>query len=311
MPLVPFSKRYPDEFLSRTEDNFDKFLEQMKFFYNETRGDIQGGKSSRRKLGKRFEYGQELNDIRMSQKGISNKKAAEEFNDMLQGCVRHQDPTVAFNLIPAPLFASVAGISLTALYNPNLCWDFISGKLCLYEKKIARMLGNMVGWPQADGFVVTGGKQSLVYAIRNGMRRAGAKGSVKMSDYVVICSELAHYSIEHVCHYLGISPENCVRVAAKVSGEMDSRAFEKALRLVISQNKKIAAVIAVAGGTIDLIPDSILSIKDSIDSIVKSSCLDYVPYLHVDSVITWAWLAFENEHLLNGQIQPNLSFLLN
>ena len=55
---------------------------------------------------------------------------------MLEGCIRHQDPTAAFNIIPAPMLDVVAGLTLINLYNPNCTWDFISGKLCLFEKKL-------------------------------------------------------------------------------------------------------------------------------------------------------------------------------
>jgi len=42
MPLIPFSARYSDEFLSRTEDNFDVFLEKLKLFYDKTREEYSG-----------------------------------------------------------------------------------------------------------------------------------------------------------------------------------------------------------------------------------------------------------------------------
>jgi glutamate/tyrosine decarboxylase-like PLP-dependent enzyme len=309
MPLIPYSKRYPDAFLTRGEDNFETFLEQLRCFYKETRADIQDGKTARRKLNHRFDYQKELQDAKIPERGISTDEIALEFNDMLQGCVRHHDPTTAFNMIPSPLFASVAGITLTALYNPNACWDFISGKLCLYEKKIVRMLGSMVGWSHPDGFVITGGKQSLAYAIKTGMGRASVGGRAPIDEYVVICSALAHYSVEHVCHYLGIAPQNCLRVTTTSSGEIDLKTFEETLERVISQNKKIAAVIAVGGGTIDLIPDPIASMKQSIDRIAQSRSLDYIPYLHVDSVITWAWLAFTHDggDCANDRIHPHIS----
>jgi glutamate/tyrosine decarboxylase-like PLP-dependent enzyme len=118
-----------------------------------------------------------------------------------------------------------------------------------------------------------------------------------------------HYSIEHVCSYLGISAENCLRIAALSTGEIDLEAFKKSLECVISQGKKIAAVIAVAGGTINLIPDPISLIKNAIDQISKDHDLDYIPYLHVDSVITWAWLAFKGSlsHLAKYQDHPSIT----
>ncbi|HSX13191.1 MAG TPA: pyridoxal-dependent decarboxylase, partial [Chlamydiales bacterium] len=291
MPLVPFSKKYPGDFLDRTEDNFTTLLEKIRLFHKETKADIQECSAARRKLSRRFNYQEELKNIKISQKGVSTDEVLVEFNDMLSGCIRHQDPTTAFNIIPSPLFDSVAALTIAGLYNSNPCWDFISGKLCLYEKKIVRMLGDLVGWTHADGFVVTGGKQAIAYAIRSGIGRARGKNPQKMDEYVVFCSATAHYSIEHVCNYLGINSENCVRVATCPTGEIDLEIFRKKLEQAISQGKKVAAVIAVAGATINLVPDPIFLIKQAIDEVVTANQLNYTPYLHVDSVITWAWLA--------------------
>ncbi|MBM3184567.1 MAG: hypothetical protein FJZ64_04615, partial [Chlamydiae bacterium] len=238
---------------------------------------------------------------------ISSEDAAAEFNDMLQGSLRHLDPLTAFNITPPPLFDAVVATTFIQLYNANSCWDFISGKLCLYEKKILRMLGGLVHWPKADGCVVTGGKQAFFYAIKNGAARAGIK-SHEMGEGVVICSKLAHYSIEHTCHYLGISAQNCLRVATHSNGETDLQAFEKTIREVISQGKKIAAVIAVGGATINLVPDPIQQMKQVIDLVAKECALNYTPYLHVDSVISWAWLVFQNAetNIWKEQISPKI-----
>ncbi len=307
MNLVPFSKKYPDHFLEQSEDNFDVFLEKLNAFYRVTRSDICEGQASRRTLNGRFAYSDELQDATINQKGISSEQLLHEFNDMLKGSIRHQNPNTAFNIIPPPLLDSVAALTLTNLYTPNATWDFISGKLCLYEKRILRMLGSLVRWPHADGFVVTGGKQALTYAIKNGMGRATATKRIPMEKLVVLCSALAHYSIEHVCHFLGLSPENCIRVSALPCGEIDPHALENTIRDTLTQGKSIATVIAVAGGTIDLIPDPITTIKGLLLRISNEYDLDYVPYLHVDSVITWAWLSFENNPAYTAYTEPNVA----
>ena len=303
MPLIPFSHRYPDEFLSRTEDNFDVLIDKLRLFFNDTREDIGNGQIARRKLKNQFQYDEELKGLKINESGLSTKETISEFNEMLEGSLRFQDPTTAFNMIPMPLFDAVAGVTLVNLYNTNPFWDFVSGKLCLFEKKIVRVLGELVGWEKADGFVVTGGKQAILYAIKNGIARASlnAERPYDINQYVVICSTLAHYCIEHVCHYMGICPENCIRIEAQASGEMNLEALERTMNHVIGQGKKIAVVMGVAGGTINLVPDAISSIKQTIDQVTENQRLTYVPYFHVDSVISWPWLAFRN----NFQGHPN------
>lgn len=297
MGLTPFSQKYPDDFLSRREDNTEVLIGKLKLFLDSTRQDIGDGKNSRRSFEERFSYAEELKQVKISETGISSEEVAKEFNDLLKGTLRHQDPTASFNLIPAPLLDTLAGITLMSLYNPNTCWDFISGKLCLYEKKIVRMLGQLVNWTEADGFVVTGGKQALAYAIKNGMARASQNEQTDLNDFVVICSSLAHYSIEHTCHYLGIKSSNCLRVASHPTGEIDLQALKKTMGAAISNGKKIAAIISVGGGTINLVPDPTLEIKQCIHQIKEEFSLNYTPYLHVDTVISWAWLAFCEQDL--------------
>jgi glutamate/tyrosine decarboxylase-like PLP-dependent enzyme len=300
MNFIPFSEKYPNEFLNREEDNFDVLLSKINAFYNRAKSGIQDGTVSRRVLETRFNYEDELKKSIDCENPISSEEVADEFSDMFKGCIRHQDPSAAFNIIPTPLFDTIAGITIASLYNTNACWDFISGKLCLYEKKLVKILGHLVGWNNPNGLVVTGGKQALAYAIKSGINRANVD-STCIEDYVVICSSLAHYSIEHVCSFLGMIPENCLRVLSNPNGEINLDSLKSIIQKAISQGKKIAAIIAVGGATINLIPDPIKEIKQIIDDAVHAYSLEYVPYLHVDSVITWAWLSFiQDENYLKG-----------
>ena len=99
MSLKPFSEQYADEFLSRTEDNFPLLVEKISLFREKTQLESKKQTSSRRPLEGRFHYYEELQNVTMNQKGITTEEVAEEFNEMLEGSIRHQDPTTAFNMI--------------------------------------------------------------------------------------------------------------------------------------------------------------------------------------------------------------------
>ena len=60
MPLIPFSKKYPNEFLSRKEDNFKVLLDKIELFYKKTKSDIHDRLTSRRKIDGRFSYEEEF-----------------------------------------------------------------------------------------------------------------------------------------------------------------------------------------------------------------------------------------------------------
>src|SRR5690349_7644821 len=200
--LIPFSDLYPNEFLSRTEDNFLVLLEKLKALYERTRADIADGTVSRRMPGGKHRYADRLADIRINNKRIATDQVVDELNEMLRGAVRPTDPMAAFNVTPIPLFDVIAGMTLFNLYTVESWWDLTGGNVCLFERKIVTLLGQLVGWAHAEGLVVTGGKQSLLYAIKTGMSRANNTGTIINDDLVVVSSELAHFSIEHVCNYL-------------------------------------------------------------------------------------------------------------
>jgi glutamate/tyrosine decarboxylase-like PLP-dependent enzyme len=195
-------------------------------------------------------------------------------------------------LPPIPLFDVIAGMTLFNLYTAESWWDLTGGNICLFERQIVSLLGQLVGWSDAEGFVVTGGKQSLLYAIKSGMSRANNRGKIAIDDLVVVSSQLAHFSIEHVCNYLGIRPSNSLRVATVPSGEISSAELEEVLCNAILSGKRIAAIIALGGATINLIPDSVQAIRQVVDNVVSLHHLDYSPYIHMDSVLSWPWLAF-------------------
>lgn len=86
----------------------------------------------------RFDYEDAISTAQLNEQGISTENLEAEHVGIMSGVIRQQDPKVAFNVIPTPLLDSVAAITLASLYNANPCWDFISGKICLYEKKLLR-----------------------------------------------------------------------------------------------------------------------------------------------------------------------------
>lgn len=87
------------------------------------------------------------------------------------------------------------------------------------------------------------------------------------------------------------------------NGEIDLKDLYETMARVISEGRHIAAVIAVGRGTLNLVPDPISKMRALINSLKIDKNLVYSPYLHVDSVITWAWLCFETNPKIS--VYPN------
>ena len=61
----------------------------------------------------------------------------------------------------------------------------------------------------------------------------------------------------------------------------------------LDKNDKVACIILNGGTTNEIIIDPIKEVVDLRDRLVKEYNLSYVPHVHVDSVIGWAWLLFK------------------
>lgn len=220
--------------------------------------------------------------------------AAEHSLEAFEGCIRWHHPHALFNITPSPLIDTVALTSLTALYNPNALWDITSGKFLLLEKRIISFLANLAGWDgaKAGGLFTFGGKATLMYAVKSGLNRCdpsvveyGLNGR-----YVVLASANAHFSIESICNYLGLGHTACRRIPVGSSGEIDLSSLEAELHAVASRGDRIACIILDGGGTMNMRIDPVTKVRTVAETVSAEHTLPYVPHIHVDSVISWAWL---------------------
>jgi glutamate/tyrosine decarboxylase-like PLP-dependent enzyme len=68
--------------------------------------------------------------------------------------------------------------------------------------------------------------------------------------------------------------------------------MEKAVCARIEKGQKLAGIILNGGTTNEIIVDPIEKVVELREKIIKKYKLNYVPHLHIDSVIGWAWLFF-------------------
>lgn len=108
---------------------------------------------------------------------------------------------------------------------------------------------------------------------------------------MILTSEGAHYSIEHVCEFLGLGRESVVRIPISSSNGISDSDLTDAFLTQIKNGKRVAAIIACGGTTLDFVCDNTETIFSTVDKVVKNHNLDYTPYLHLDSVIGWLWFS--------------------
>lgn len=294
--VIPnFASKFANEFLTPQESNIGTLVSKIELLAASL-SDIKHNRQGRRAIDAYFDYKNETKDSEIPLKGLDYNQATVRSLEAFEGTIRWHNPNALFNLVPSPLLDTVALSTLTTLYNPNAFYDFTAGKFNLIEKRVVKALAKLANWDweKAGGFYTTGGKSTLLYAIKTGINKSERQVVNKglTNNHVVITSAACHFSIESVCNYLGIGQDNCVRVATGANGTIDLVKLKDEIENVLSQGKQIACVIASGGGTLNLAIDPVIEIRKILDQATDDFQLNYRPHLHFDTVISWAWLFF-------------------
>ncbi|WP_237088785.1 hypothetical protein [Paenibacillus larvae] len=171
-----------EEFLHPLEDNLETLLNNIAFLQKQIKG--------RNYLNPKFAsepflYKEDLAKSHVPEKGKSTEEVFKTLSEMFEGSIRPQSPYALFNMVPSPLLDTVAAAAMTQLYNINSLMDAFSGKAILFEQRIARAVGRLVGWEQSYGVSCNGGKLTLFYAIKSAIAKiapdSGREGFPKIS----------------------------------------------------------------------------------------------------------------------------------
>lgn len=227
---------------------------------------------------------------------VDDKEILQEVARFFRGSLRSGSPNALFNMLPEASIEATAAAWLVTTYNPNMLMDFFGGEALLIEQQVCRYIGKWAGWPQSMGIACNGGKFTLLYAIRLAISRM-APESAKTGlprDLVILCSEGAHYCVEHAASLLGFGADNCLRVAGTKDGVMDPNELQRVLDEQHLNGRRIAAVICSGGTTINFNCEDTRKILQSINDFSIRHSLRQRPYLHLDSVIGWIYLSTLN-----------------
>jgi L-2,4-diaminobutyrate decarboxylase len=229
-----------------------------------------------------------------------------ELVSYLQGMFIWGHPRSQINVVPNPSIASIIGVLLPLLYNPNLCSDESGRRFSEAEVRVIAMTAALVGYdPDSAGGVFTfGGTGGVLYGVKVGLEKA-CPGSVDdgLKDAaVILCSGQSHYSCLTVASWLGIGQKNVISVPTQLDNSIDIRALETAAREALASGKKIAAIVATMGSTDAFGVDDLRAIVEVRERLVAEFALPYVPHVHADAVIGWAWSVFNEYDFLQNPL---------
>lgn len=208
-------------------------------------------------------------------------------------------PRAQINVVPSPTIPSIIGGLLPSIYNPNLVSEESSRQVSLAEVEAIAMTAALVGYDpaQADGVFTFGGTGTLLYGAKIGLEKAvpDVRRKGLHAPAVLVCSERAHYACRTVANWLGLGEDNIVVIPSTDDNQMRVDLLGPHLRELAADGRRIACIVATMGTTDAFGLDDLAAIVKARDELVAEAALSYVPHVHADAVIGWAWSVF-NEY---------------
>ncbi|MGH3739672.1 MAG: pyridoxal phosphate-dependent decarboxylase family protein, partial [Micromonosporaceae bacterium] len=160
-----------------------------------------------------------------------------------EGTVDLADPAAAAHLQPPALTVAVAADVLANVFNASVdTWD--SGPYAVeLERRVVRALADLAELgPAAGGVLTSGGTASNLQALLI------ARDAARAVRPVVLCSELAHFSIARACGVLGLGEDAVRTVPVDAWWRMTGDAVAATLSGLADGETPIA-IVATAGTT--------------------------------------------------------------
>jgi L-2,4-diaminobutyrate decarboxylase len=192
-------------------------------------------------------------------------------------------PRAAAHLQPPPLAVAVAADALASLTNASLDTYDSGPPAIAVERWVIAGLTRMVGFERsADGVLTPGGSLSNLLGLLLARDAAALRQQVdarregvqRLVQPVVLCSELAHFSVQRACAALGLGESAVRSVPADERRRLRPDALVQLLRGLAVAHTPIA-IVATAGttdfGSIDPLPE------------IAEIAAEHGVWLHVDA----------------------------
>lgn len=222
--------------------------------------------------------------------------------ERLRGMFIWGHPRSQVNVIVQPSVASVVGVLLAAMYNPNLCSDESGRGVSEAEVQVTAMTADLVGYDpaQAAGVFTFGGTGCMLYGLKIGLEKAlpGTLEHGLRGEAVVLASEASHSCVMNVAGWLGLGHDHVLKIPSHLDNGVAVEELARAARELLGAGKRLAAIVATMGSTDAFGLDDLAAIYELRENLVREFALDYRPHLHADAVIGWAWTAFNGYDFL-------------
>lgn len=227
---------------------------------------------------------------------IAPNTALSQLPRWLAGSVKVHHQMFAKNIVPPPSFVNLAAWCAVSLFMPNGVTGEDAAETLSAELSCAQALARLAGYdPElAGGLFTFGGTATNLYAINVGISKAQPDHAERGIEpgLAVVGSWPAHYSQKSACSWLGIGTRNYIAAASLPEQTTDLASMEVACREVLAQGRRLACIMGAGGTTSNMAVDDFVEIAAMRDRLAAEYGLDYLPHVHADAVVGWAYLCF-------------------
>jgi L-2,4-diaminobutyrate decarboxylase len=193
---------------------------------------------------------------------------------------RYMGHQVAIPMIPS-MFADL----LSALVNNGMAVYEMGPAASAVEKGIVRWMLRKLGWADGDGILTHGGSLGNLSALLAARARIVPEAwkDGMPPNFIVLASDIAHYSVERAAAILGVGSRNVVTVPVDGALRIHVPSLRKVFAEQVDAGREVLAVVANAGATANGAIDPLREIGDF--------CWNEGLWLHVDGAHAAAALA--------------------
>ncbi|MEJ8653787.1 pyridoxal-dependent decarboxylase [Streptomyces sp. MS1.AVA.3] len=227
---------------------------------------------------------------------VASETVLSQLRWWLAGSVKVHHHMFAKNVVPPPSFVNLAALCAVSLFMPNGVTGEDAAETLTAELSCAQAMARLAGYDpdQAGGLFTFGGTATNLYAINVGISKAQPDHAERGIEpgMAVVGSWPAHYSQKSACAWLGIGTQNYISAASLPDQTTDLESMEAACRDVLARGHRLACIMGAGGTTSNMAVDDFVEIAAMRDRLASEYGLDYMPHVHADTVVGWAYLCF-------------------
>jgi len=229
---------------------------------------------------------------------LPSRMIKEITNDFFSGTPLWRSPNLQHNVGAAVNVAASAMYALALdvnIYNIN---SELAGNALAAEHAVVKILADLANLDKnkSHGIFTFGGTATNLYGLKVAVSKIFPNvtfdGIPKNIKFLI--AEDAHFSHGVSANWLGIGTKNLIVIPANEDRRSNLKEAGNRAKKILEKGDILAGMIINGGTTYDHVIDDIVGFVNLRDKLVKKYSLRYVPHIHFDTVIGWAWLMFKD-----------------